>query len=75
MPTTLSEEQFNRLKGLILRLQSLTQEESEIGALVNEINQFLIDIETNRDGKEASIEGVITRSEGDPLIIDDGGNF
>lgn len=71
MPTTLSEEQLNRLKGLILRLQSFTQEESEVGALVNEINQFLIEIETNRDKKEPSIEGVITRSEGDPLIIDD----
>jgi hypothetical protein len=71
MPTTLSEEEFNRLKELILRLQSLTQGESEVGALVNEINQFLIDIETNRDKKEPSIEGVITRSDGDPLIIDD----
>ena len=71
MPTTLSEEEFNRLKGLILRLQSLTQGESEVGQLVNEINQFLMDIETNRDKKEPSIEGVITRSEGDPLIIDD----
>lgn len=71
MPTTLSEEEFNRLKGLILRLQSLTQEDSEVGALVNEINQFLMGIEANRDNKEPSIEGVITRSEGDPLIIDD----
>ena len=71
MPTTLSEEEFNQLKGLILRLQSLTQEDSEVGALVNEINQFLMGIETNRDKKEPSIEGVITRSEGDPLIIDD----
>ncbi|WP_254175267.1 hypothetical protein [Planktothrix pseudagardhii] len=71
MPTTLSEEEFNRLKGLILRLQSLTQEDSEVGALVNEINQFLMGIEANRDKKEPSIEGVITRSEGDPLIIDD----
>lgn len=71
MPTTLSEEEFNRLRGLILRLQSLTQGESEVGQLVDEINQFLIDIETNRDKVEPSIEGVITRSEGDPLIIDD----
>jgi hypothetical protein len=41
---------------------------------VNEINQLLVEIETDTDGEEASIEGLITRSEGDPLIID-GGNF
>ena len=74
MPTTLSEEEFNRLKELILRLQSLTQKESEVGQLVDEINQLLVEIETDTDGEEASIEGLITRSEGDPLIIDDGGN-
>lgn len=75
MPTTISEEQFNRLKELILRLQSLTQKQSEVSQLVNEINQLLVEIETDTDGEEASIEGLITRSEGDPLIIDDGGNF
>jgi hypothetical protein len=74
VPTTLSEEEFNRLKELILRLQSLTQKESEVGQLVDEINQLLVEIETDTDGEEASIEGLITRSEGDPLIIDDGGN-
>jgi|SanBayMetagenome_1026888.scaffolds.fasta_scaffold26293_2 hypothetical protein len=74
MPTTISEEQFNRLKELILRLQSLTEKESEVSQLVNEINQLLVEIETDTDGEEASIEGLITRSEGDPLIID-GGNF
>ncbi|HEY9862745.1 MAG TPA: hypothetical protein V6D21_01070 [Candidatus Obscuribacterales bacterium] len=39
MPTTISEEQFNRLKELILKLQSLTQEDSKVSQLVNEINQ------------------------------------
>lgn len=43
MARLISEKQFNQLQSIIHRLQSLTDEQSEAGQLVDELDRILLD--------------------------------
>ena len=56
MARLLSEKQFNQLQSIVHQLQALTDEQSEVGQLVDELDRILLDSDIEQTYSDVAIE-------------------
>lgn len=56
MARLISEKQFNRLQSIVHQLQALTDEQSEAGQLVDELDRILLDSDIEQAYQELTAE-------------------
>lgn len=56
MARLISEKMFNRLQSIVHQLQALTDEQSEVGQLVDELDRILMDSDIEQAYSDLAIE-------------------
>ena len=69
MARTLSEKQFNQLQAITHQLQALTDEQSEAGQLVDELDRILLDSDIEQAYQELTADAPRTKTHGAAYIV------
>ena len=71
MARLIPESKFNRLQSIVHQLQALTDEQSEIGVLVDEIDRILLDSDIEQAFQELMAEDTTpkTKTHGGAYIV------
>ena len=69
MARLISEKQFNRLQSIVHQLQALTDEQSEAGQLVDELDRILLDSDIEQAYQELTADTPRTKTHGAAYIV------
>ena len=69
MARLISEKMFSRLQEIVHQLQTLTDEQSEVGQLVDELDRILLDSDIEQAYSDLTTESPKTKTEGGAYIV------
>ncbi|MFM6206400.1 MAG: hypothetical protein ACKPEN_16550 [Planktothrix sp.] len=69
MARLISEKMFNRLQAITHQLQSLTDEQSEAGQLVDELDRILLDSDIEQAYQELTEDTPKTKTHGEAYVV------